>query len=273
MLTVDAAWSVGGLPRIESALLLSHATGWSRTTLIAHGGMVLPDPAEARFRALVERRVAGEPIAYLLGVREFYGIELLVNRSVLIPRPETELLVDLALAAHAHGARRFLDLATGSGAVAVAIAKNAPGAEVWATDVAHEALAIARRNADRNRLRIRFAAGSWFEPVGTEQFDVITANPPYVADADPHLTAGDLRFEPRIALRGGIDGLAAIRAIGADALRHLHPGGWLYIEHGYDQSAPVRRLLEVAGLESVQSWPDLQGHARVSGGTRLTDRP
>ena len=255
--------ALGALEAREARLLLAAATGFSEASVLAHPERELPAEAEARFRELAARRARGEPIAYLLGEKEFYGLPLAVNPAVLIPRPETELLVELALA---RGPASVLDLGTGSGAIALAIKRHLPAARVVAVERSAAALAVARRNALKLGLEVDFRHGLWFEPVAGERFDLVVSNPPYVAMGDAHLSQGDVRFEPQSALVAGPDGLAAIREIVAGAAAHLNPGGWLLIEHGMGQDAEVRRLLYEQGLEEVRSWPDLAGIARVSGG-------
>jgi release factor glutamine methyltransferase len=247
----------------EARLLLAQATGFSEASVLAHPERELPAEAETRFRDLAARRKHGEPIAYLLGEKEFYGLPLAVNPAVLIPRPETELLVELALA---RKPASVLDLGTGSGAIALALKRHLPAARVVAVERSAAALAVAQRNALKLGLEVEFRHGLWFEPVAGECFDVVVSNPPYVAMGDPHLDAGDLRFEPRSALVAGVDGLESIRAIVRGAPGHLNPGGRLLLEHGLGQDAEVRRLLREAGLEDIATWPDLAGIARVSGG-------
>jgi len=202
-------------------------------------------------------------VAYILGRREFYGLELSVNPAVLIPRPETELLVDLALERRPAA---VLDLGTGSGAVALAIKRHLPGARVVAVEASAAALAVARRNAVKLNLEVEFRHGRWFDPLPGERFELVVSNPPYVAEGDPHLPG--LRHEPEAALVAGPEGLDAIREITSAAGSFLRPGGWLLLEHGAGQDAAVRCLLGQAGLESVRTWPDLAGIGRVSGGTR-----
>lgn len=202
-------------------------------------------------------------MAYILGRREFYGLEFSVNPAVLIPRPETELLVDLALERRPAS---VLDLGTGSGAVALAIKRHLPGARVVAVESSAAALVVARRNAVKLNLEVEFRHGRWFEPVAGERFDLIASNPPYVAEGDPHLPG--LQHEPAVALVSGPDGLEAIREIASAAGLFLEPGGWLLLEHGAGQHLAVRSLLEKARLESVGTWPDLAGIGRVSGGKR-----
>jgi release factor glutamine methyltransferase len=204
---------------------------------------------------------AGEPLAYVVGHKEFYSLDLAVNPAVLIPRPETELLVEVALQ---RGFSSALDLGTGSGAVALALKKQKPRSEVCAVEASAAALVVAKRNAARHGLEVDFRHGRWFEPVAGERFDLVVGNPPYVAEGDPHLP--DLRFEPASALVSGPDGLDAIREIVRGAPRHLREGGWLLLEHGLGQDGAARDLMTAAGLEEVRTWPDLAGIARVSGG-------
>jgi release factor glutamine methyltransferase len=254
--------------RAEADILLAHALGKPRSWLIAHAD----DPADAAgaaaFAALVERRAAGEPVAYLTGRRGFWTLDLEVTPATLIPRPETELLVELALARLPHaGAPRVLDLGTGSGAIALAIARECPHARVLATDASAAALAVARRNAQAHGLRnVALAQSDWFATLAGEHFDLVVSNPPYIAAGDPHLEQGDLRFEPAGALASGIDGLDDIRRIVDGARAQLVANGWLLFEHGWDQGAAVRGLLEAAGYREVFTAQDLEGRDRVSGG-------
>lgn len=222
----------------------------------------IPFAVENAFFELTKKRSNGEPIAYILGRKEFYGLELTVNPSVLIPRPETELLVDLALE---RDAASVLDLGTGSGAVALAIKHHRSRCRVVAVDSDLSALVTAKRNAAKLNLEIDFRHGRWFDPVASERFELVVANPPYIAEGDPHLAA--LCFEPRGALVAGPDGLDSIREIVQAAGVFLQPGGALLLEHGIGQDAAVRALLATAGLESIATWPDLAGIARVSGAT------
>ena len=222
------------------------------------------------FDALMARRVAGEPLAYLLGSAFFAGLEFAVSPDVLIPRPETEVLVGEAQRlARNLDAPRIVDLGTGAGIVAIVLARLCPSAQVTAVDLSSAALASARANAARHGATIRFLHGDWYEPLGEERFDLIVSNPPYVADGDPHLRRDGLPFEPQIALTDGIaggDGLACIRRIVAAAAEHLLPGGWLLIEHGYDQAVEVSILLSRAGFSEIGSWRDSAAIARVTGG-------
>ncbi|MGZ3184581.1 MAG: peptide chain release factor N(5)-glutamine methyltransferase [Telluria sp.] len=254
------------LDPLENRILLCHALGLTRTQLITQSARVLNADEAARVDGLVARRLAGEPIAYITGEREFYGLPFTVSPAVLIPRPDTELLVELALE-RTPPRGRVLDMGTGSGAIAVAVAHARPDAQVTALDASPAALDVARANAQRNGAHVRFLHSDWYGalPQG-ERFDVIASNPPYVAAGDPHLSEGDLRFEPAGALTDHADGLSALRAIAAGAAARLAPGGWLLLEHGYDQAAAVRALLSSAGFAEVQSWRDLPGIERASGG-------
>jgi len=268
-MTIGQLLAQSGLPPLEARMLLERLLGKTRVWLIAHADEAAGAEAEQAFAALAGRRRQGEPIAYILGEREFYGLEFRVAPAVLIPRPETELLVELALARIPESAAvRVLDLGTGSGAIAVALAKQRPQARLTAVDVDYAALSVARANARRHRVSVRFFCGDWFGALSGETFDLIVSNPPYVAAGDPHLVMGDVRFEPQRALVGGADGLDCIRAIVANAGAHLRPGAWLLFEHGYDQAEACRALLEAEGYREVQSWPDLAGIPRVSGGIR-----
>jgi release factor glutamine methyltransferase len=261
--TIAEALRASGIDAREARLLLAAATGFSEASVVAFPERDLPGDVQTRFTDFVSRRTAGEPVAYILGRKEFYGLELTVNPAVLIPRPETELLVELALQ------RNFdsvTDLGTGSGAIALALKRQQPNARVVAVEASAAALAVAQRNAAKHGLEIDFRHGRWFEPLAGERFDLIVSNPPYVAVGDPHLAA--LRHEPQGALLAGADGLDAIREIARGAAAHLSPGGWLLIEHGMGQDSAVRALLAAAGLEDTQSWPDLAGIPRVSGGRR-----
>lgn len=260
-MTVEEALRASRIDSREARLLLAAASGFSEASVVAYPERDLPVETETRFHEFVQRRSQGEPVAYILGRKEFYGLELSVNPAVMVPRPETELLVDLALQ------REFsslVDLGTGSGAIALAIKRERPGARVVAVEASAAALAVAQRNAVKHHLDIDFRHGRWFEPLAGERFDIVLANPPYVAEGDPHLP--DLGYEPRAALTSGADGLDAIREIVREAPRHLAPGGWLLLEHGIGQNAAIGSLLRQAGLEDLQSWPDLARIPRVAGG-------
>ncbi|MFT3812345.1 MAG: peptide chain release factor N(5)-glutamine methyltransferase [Acidovorax sp.] len=254
-----------GLARIDAQMLLLHALGrdtHDRAWLIAHDGDVLEPSLQATFETLCARRAAGEPVAYLTGRKAFYGLTLHVDARVLDPRPDTETLVDWALElASAHA--RMADLGTGSGAIALALQSQRPHAQVLAVDASADALAVARANAERLGLPVRFAQGDWLKGIAGP-FDLIVSNPPYIPAADPHLAA--LTHEPLPALASGADGLHDIRAIVAQAPARLAPGGWLLLEHGHDQAPAVQALLRAAGFMAVQSRPDLAGIPRCTGG-------
>lgn len=256
------------LPRLEAELLLARALNWSRTQL--HTWPETRPGAEAyqRYRHWVERRAAGEPIAYLTGTREFWSLELSVTPDTLIPRPDTELLVELALARIPAGADwEIADLGTGSGAVALALAKERSRCRITATDLSASALAVAAANAQRHLLdNVRFLQGDWWTPLQGRHFHGVVSNPPYVTSSDPHLEQGDLIHEPRAALAAGPKGLDALRAIAAGCRDHLHPHGWLLLEHGYNQGEEVRALLRDAGLGDVETHRDLAGQERVTAG-------
>lgn len=279
------------LDRLDAQLLLLHALGrgeGERAWLLAHDTDRLPAELQARYEALCRRRLAGEPVAYLLGRKEFWGLELAVDARVLVPRPDTETLVAWALEvldgaaplaeaqaassaqaspaapdAAAGASPRVIDLGTGSGAIALALAHARPDLRVEAVDRSADALAVARANAQRLGLQVDLRQARWLEGAPTG-IDLIVSNPPYIAERDPHL--GALTHEPLIALVAGADGLDDLRTIVAEAPAHLVPGGWLLLEHGWDQAEAVRALLAQAGFAAVQSRQDLAGHARCSGG-------
>lgn len=254
--------------RTEAELLLADALGKGRAWMYSHGDELVPEPVRRRFEEHLQRRLRGEPVAQILGRREFWSLDLAVTSDTLIPRADTEVLVELALQrVPGDSAWRVLDLGTGSGAIALALARERGKTSVTAIDRDVRALEVARRNAARLGLdRVRFLRGDWFSPVVDERFDLIVSNPPYIAEADPHLEQGDLRFEPRHALVSGRDGLDAIRQIVAAARRHLNPRSWLLLEHGFAQGKEVRELLLAQGFESVQTFSDLESRDRVSGG-------
>ncbi len=263
--TLGVTLSGSGLAAVDARLLLGYALGLSRTQLITQSDRQLTADEATQVSDLFTRRQAGEPVAYLLGEREFYGLNFQVSSAVLIPRPETELLVELAaqrLPAGGHA----LDLGTGSGAIAVTLANLRSDATVSAVDVSLEALTVARLNAAQHQVQVTFMHSDWFASIPSQPFDLIVANPPYIVDGDPHLQQGDLRFEPLNALTDHADGLACLRTIIEQAPTYLKTEGWLLLEHGYDQAPAVRNLLTARGFADVQSWDDLAGIARVSGG-------
>jgi release factor glutamine methyltransferase len=254
--------------RLEAQYLLQHVLHKPRAWLLAHPEAILEQTQQAFYETLLRRRMQGEPIAYILGEREFFGLNFKVTPATLIPRPETELLVEQALQ-HIPPDKpcRFLDLGAGSGAIALSIAHHRPKAEVTAVDASPEALEVARQNAASLGIRnANFLHGDWYAPLDGRRFDLIVSNPPYIAENDAHLKQGDLRFEPAAALASGADGLDDIRRIVAGAGTHLAVGGWLLMEHGHDQAERVCELLQKAGFSNVRTAPDLAGIGRVSGG-------
>jgi release factor glutamine methyltransferase len=255
--------------RLEAELLAAFLLGRDRGWLYAHDDEPIGAGTRARFEALLERRLAGQPIAYILGQREFYGRSFLVDDSVLIPRPETELLIDTALTLALPERPRVADIGTGSGCIALTLAAERPNWSVTATDVSEQALVVARHNRARLGLAdVAMRRGDLFEPLATERFDLIVANPPYVAHGDPHLEVGDVRFEPETALVAGRDGSRILRRLIAAAGSHLEPRGWLLVEHGHDQADRVRDLYSRAGFAAVESRRDLAGIERVTLGRR-----
>lgn len=273
MTTIAAALAAARckLPASEARLLLGHVLQRPASWLLAHDDAALGEEDLTRFASLCARRRGGEPVPYLTGLREFYGREFLVGPGVLIPRPETELLVDLALQIVGAGGTaprpfRVLDLGTGSGCIAISIALACAACDVTALDRSPAALGVAARNAEHLGARVRMIESDWFDALRGERFDLILANPPYIASDDPHLGQGDLRHEPVSALASGSDGLDSLRRIIAQARGFLHPGGSLWLEHGYDQGAAVRALLETSRYQKIVQHPDLAGILRVSGG-------
>ncbi len=253
-----------GLDRLDAQLLLSALLRHPRSWLISHGEHLMTADQHARYNQLIERRAAGEPLAYLLGEKEFYGLHLHVNPSVLIPRPDTETLVDWALhLLPENEARDVADLGTGSGALALAIKTHRHEARVCAVDCSPAALDVARANAQRTNLGIEWLQGSWWQPLVGRRFDLVVSNPPYIAEGDPHLD--DLQHEPQLALTSGADGLDAIRQIVEQAPAYLHAGGWLLLEHGYNQHEAVKTLMAARGFKKVSGRLDLGGHVRCTG--------
>ena len=254
-------------PRLEAELLLAHCLGLERSSLYAHPERALAPEQQASCRALVAKRATGEPLAYLTGEKEFWSMALKVTPDTLVPRPETELLVELALA-HVPPHARVAELGTGSGAIALALARELPDTSILATDESSAALDIARENALRHGIdRIEFVEGSgddWYAPLADRRFDLVVSNPPYVAANDPAFESGDIRFEPRSALAAGADGLDALRAIIAGAPAHLAKNGWLLVEHGSTQGRAVRELMYEAGIAAVETWDDLAGLERAT---------
>lgn len=272
--TVAQAWQAAvqrGLERIDAQALLAHVLdlppGRARAWLLAHDTDPLPPAQLARYEALVQRRATGEPLAYLVGTREFYGLTLAVTPAVLVPRPDTETLVDWAVELlRPLPAPRVADLGTGSGAIALAVRAACPTADVLATDWSEDALVVAQENARRLALPIRFAQGRWWQAAGNERFSLALSNPPYIAGGDAHLDA--LHHEPQSALTPGTSGMEAIVEIVEGASEHLAPGAWLLLEHGYDQAPAVQELLTRTGFRDVRTRHDLAGHPRCTGGRR-----
>ena len=271
--TIAQALATARLDAVDARVLLRYACSVDDAYLVAHADAVLSAAQHAAFGQLVARRAAGEPVAYIIGSREFFSLEFKVTPAVLIPRPETELLVECALeCVDPERACHVLDLGTGSGCVAIAIARHRPRARVVAADRSVVAISVARENAARHAVaNVELLESDWFAALGDQRFNVIVANPPYIAAGDPHLMHGDLRFEPATALVAGSDGLECIRAIVASAHRHLECGGWLVFEHGHAQAANCRDLLSAAGLDDAFSRADLAGIERVSGGRRSAE--
>ena len=251
--------------QIDSELLLAYAIGRDRTYLYTWPEKQLSSSVQTLFEELLERRVLGEPVAYLIGTRDFWSFTLRVNRHVLIPRPETELLVETALSLLGEGAQRVVDLGTGSGAIALAIAHERPDCQVLATDFSAQALLLAEENALQLEIQnIEFKQGSWYATVEQACFNMIVSNPPYIAPNDPHLGQGDLRFEPATALSAEDAGMADIHEIISAAPAYLAENGWLLLEHGYDQGQRARQLLQQYGFCQVQTLADINGCDRVS---------
>ncbi len=266
-MTLRAFFAQSGLPLLEAKMLAEQALGVSRAWMITHDLDGIAEDKWQLLQALCQRRLAGEPMAYIMGLREFMGLDFTVSPAVLIPRPDTEALVEAALDFLKDKATaRVLDMGTGSGAIAVSIAHYAKHAQVYAGDISMEALELAKINAKKFNLKVNFRQSDWFEQFSGEQFDLVVSNPPYIHQDDEHLYQGDLRFEPRLALTDNADGLSCYRTIIQQAPHYLKPGGAIYLEHGWDQAADVRALLIQAGFTQVYSIRDLVGIERVSGG-------
>jgi release factor glutamine methyltransferase len=256
------------IDRIDAQLLLQHVLATDAVFLLTYPEHLLTFQQAEEFSRLVKQRINGVPIAYLTGQRDFYDLTFKVTEAVLIPRPETELLVERALALiPINQSRRILDLGTGSGAIAITVAKHRHRSQVVAVDLSAEAVAVSQWNAKNLKVNnLQLITGNWFDELSEEKFDLIISNPPYVAEADPHLQQGDLRYEPKIALAAGNNGLSCIRHIVDTAPKYLVNGGWLLLEHGYDQAYACRQLLERMDFSNISCYPDLAGIMRVSGG-------
>lgn len=256
----------GDSSRLDAEVLLAACLGKPRSYLHAWPEHVVDDAVLRQYTDWLTRRAAGEPVAHLTGMREFWSLPLTVTPDTLIPRPETETLVELALARMVTGTHcRIADLGTGSGAIALAIASECPRCEIFATDTSDAALAVAQSNAERLGIHnVRFLAGHWCDPLPAAPFDFILSNPPYIAEDDPHLASGDVRFEPRSALVAGGNGMDELGQIASAAFTHLRPGGWLVIEHGYDQGERTARLLHAIGYIEVSDHQDAAGLSRVT---------
>lgn len=273
--TLETWLNNSGLPRLEARMLLQHVLVISHSHIIAHGTQLLSNSQLASLNQLCQRRLAGEPLAYLLGWREFYGRRFQVSEAVLIPRPETEHLVDAVLA-HLPAQGTLWDLGTGSGAIAVTIACERPDAQIWAADISEEALAVAQANASALQAQVRFGQGSWYQAQpqpAPHSVDVIVSNPPYIDAQDPHLQQGDLRFEPQQALTDNHNGLSAFETIIAGAKDFLRADGWLLFEHGYDQGEAVRNILSQYKFRKIKTLADLAGLDRVTLGQINSEAP
>jgi len=254
-------------PALDAEVLLAHVLGSRRARLKSHPEDTQTEATHGAYLELIGRRVSGEPLGYIVGYREFWSLRLAVSPAVLVPRPETELLVERALALRAEADGRVVDLGTGSGAIALALASEHPEWHVTATDVSAAALSIARANAASHALtRVEFLQGSWFEPLGARRFNLVVSNPPYVGAGEPELGSANLGFEPRMALSPGSDAMACLRTIVQTAPPHLEHGGWLLLEHGATQAGDVARALVVRGFRHVRSHRDLAGHERMTEG-------
>ncbi|BBP44997.1 release factor glutamine methyltransferase [Thiosulfatimonas sediminis] len=256
-------------PKLEAEILLAHLLQKDRTYLFTWPEKIVDDEMIVEFRELCRARLLGTPIAYLTGEREFWGLKLKVSQDTLIPRPDTETLVEVALSLIAEQPQAaIVDLGTGTGAIALALKFEQPQASLTAVDFSAAALAIAKHNSDTLQLPVTLLQGSWCQPLGDQQFDLIVSNPPYIEEQDPHLQQGDVRFEPRSALTSGNDGLDDIRAISAQAPAHLNPAGWLAFEHGYNQASAVQAILQQHGFVEINSRQDYAGNDRVTYGQK-----
>lgn len=267
-MSIATCQQISPLDGLETRMLLMHALGLSRVQLITQSETTLTPEQAKHLADLFQRRIQGEPIAYMLGEREFFGLTFKVSPAVLIPRPDTELLVELAIN-YAPPNSHLLDLGTGSGAIAISIAKQRPDLHIIASDISTDALAIAKHNAQHllaTDANLQCIASDWYQDIEQALFHSIVSNPPYIVKDDAHLSEGDLRFEPINALTDHADGLSAYRTIIAGASTRLHTNGWLLMEHGYDQAQAVQDLLREHGFSEVQSWEDLAGIMRVTGG-------
>ena len=253
---------------LESAILLSHALQKDRSWLFAWPEKQLSAEQQQLFEIYIERRLAGEPVSYITGTREFWGLQLKVSPDTLIPRPDTELLVETALDKLPGETACVLELGTGTGAISAALAKERPSWEIYATDVNEQALSVAQHNFETHNLTIHSILSNWFEKIPDKQFDLIISNPPYIEADDPHLQQGDLRFEPAQALASGADGLDAIRAILNGASRFLADHGWLMLEHGYNQGNAAFSLFQKAGFSNIETLDDLSGNNRTTIGQK-----
>lgn len=253
-------------PRVDAEILFCHVLQCSTVRLRLDTEQTVDTAARQRLEHLIRRRMAGEPVAYLIGERGFWTLDLGVDHRALIPRPETELLVERALHLLAHPSARVADLGTGTGAIALALASERPGWQITAIERDPDTLALARRNGIRLQLGVDWREGDWLKPLAGERMDLIVSNPPYIAEGDNHLEQGDLRFEPRHALAAGADGLDALRSIIRDAPRHLRASGWLLLEHGYDQQNAVQDLMRRQGFQDITTHKDLAGQPRVTEG-------
>jgi len=260
-----AADRIGGeSPRLDAELLLSHVTGLGRTSFRAWPERVVSAEQAEQFRSLVAQRASGQPIAYLLGEQEFWSLPLKVSSSTLIPRPDTECVVEAALSLELPANARVLDLGTGTGAIALALASEQPGWQIMASDRVEEAVALARENSQQLGLSITVVQSHWFDQIPAGTFDLLISNPPYIPASDRHLKEGDVRFEPESALVAGEDGLDDIRLLVTEGLDWLNPNGWMLLEHGYDQGEAVRDLFAKAGWRNIETRKDYGGNDRMT---------